>query len=279
MAETAFQIQYRQEFIHGFEQLQSLVRGTVTTEAVIKGNQATFLVADSGGARMVTRGVNGLIPARSDNLTQLTATLLEKHDMPQRTEFNLVSSQGEGRRIMQATTMGVMNREIDQDIIDALENGSITTGTTTTASLALCAKAKALLGKNKVRFDGQITALITPAYENYLIQTKEFASADYISNKPLDGSAPVQSYGYYNWIGVKWIVHPDLPGANTSAEKCFMYHRDAVGHAVNMNGEGIHAGYDEQQAYAWARASIYMGGKLLQNNGVVVINHDGSILA
>jgi hypothetical protein len=38
MADTAFQKQYRQEFIAGFEQTQSLVRDTVTTEATIKGN-------------------------------------------------------------------------------------------------------------------------------------------------------------------------------------------------------------------------------------------------
>ena len=35
MADTAFQTQYRQEFIAGFEQRQSLLRDTVTTEAVI----------------------------------------------------------------------------------------------------------------------------------------------------------------------------------------------------------------------------------------------------
>jgi hypothetical protein len=35
MSDTAFQIQYRQEFIAAFEQKQSLLRDTVTTEAVI----------------------------------------------------------------------------------------------------------------------------------------------------------------------------------------------------------------------------------------------------
>jgi hypothetical protein len=45
----------------------------------IKGNTATFLVADSGAATAVTRGVNGLIPARADNLTQTSATLVEWH--------------------------------------------------------------------------------------------------------------------------------------------------------------------------------------------------------
>ena len=76
MADTAFQKQYRQEVIAGFEVNQSLLRDSVTTEAVIKGNEAVFLVGDSGGATAVTRGVNGLIPSRPDNLTQNTATLV-----------------------------------------------------------------------------------------------------------------------------------------------------------------------------------------------------------
>jgi hypothetical protein len=79
MSDTAFQTQYRQEFIAQFEQRQSLLRDTATTEAVIKGNTATFLVAGSGGATAVTRGINGLIPARADNLTQDSATLAEWH--------------------------------------------------------------------------------------------------------------------------------------------------------------------------------------------------------
>ena len=43
---------------------------TTTTEAVIKGQQAIFLVAGSGSAAAVTRGLNGRIPARVDANTQ-----------------------------------------------------------------------------------------------------------------------------------------------------------------------------------------------------------------
>ena len=85
MADTAFQTQYRQEFIAGFEQRHSLLRETVTTEAVIKGNNAVFLVADSGDAEANARGTNGLIPARADNLTQNTAVLQEWHDLVRKT--------------------------------------------------------------------------------------------------------------------------------------------------------------------------------------------------
>src|ERR1700756_1826654 len=126
MADSAFQIQYRQEFIAQFEQGQSWLRNVCTTEAVIKGNQAMFLVAGSGGATAVTRGLNGNIPPRVDSLTQVAATLVEWHDKPQRPEFNIFAPQGDGRRIMQMSTVKVINRKIDQDIIAGLNTASTT---------------------------------------------------------------------------------------------------------------------------------------------------------
>jgi len=271
MADTAFQTQYRDEFIAGFEQRQSLVRNTVTTEAEVKGNSAVFLVADSGDATASTRGVNGLIPARADNLEQNAATLVEWHDLVRRTGFNLYASQGDGRRIMQETTMAVLNRKVDSDIITALENGTQDTGTAATGSLDMAMYALAILGNNAVPLDGKISALITPAMHAYFMQTKEFASADYINNKPFEGNLT-----QYRWAGVNWIVHPNLTGAATSAEKCIMYHQSAIGHACNMSSIMTAAGYDEEQDYSFARASTYMGSKLLQNSGVVIMNHDGS---
>lgn len=278
MADTAFQVQYRQEFIAGFEARQSLLRQSVTTEAVIKGNQATFLVADSGGAEAVTRGVNGLIPARADNLSQPVATLAEWHDLVRKTGFNVFASQGDQRAIMQQTTMGVINRKVDSDIITELNTATLDTGAAQTATLALTVRASVILGNNDVPFDGNIWCAMTPAMRGYLIQLPEFSSADYVSVKPLDTGAGSwkDTVGFYRWQDINWLVHPNLPGAGTAAEKCFMYHSSAIGHAVNTAGIQSPVGYDEEQDYSWARASVFMGSKLLQNSGVVVINHDGS---
>lgn len=272
MAESAFQIQYRQEFIAGFEQNQSLIRDTVTTEAVIKGNQATFLVADSNDATPVTRGLNGLIPGRADNLTQNTATLVEWHDKPIKTGFNIFASQGDQRRIMQFTSMAVMNRKMDQDIITELNNNATQdTGAAQQASLSLVTYATTILGNNEVPMDGNITGLITPAFHAYLLQTKEFASADYINNKPFTNTLTM-----FRWAGVNFIVHPNLPGKATSAEKCFFYHKNAIGHAIDSGGLTSKVGYNDEHDYSWALCTVYMGPKLLQNSGVVVVNHDGS---
>lgn len=281
MANTAFQTQYRQEYIKGFEQHQSLLAQTVTTEAVIKGNSAIFLVADSGSATASTRGVNGLIPARTDNLTQYTATLVEKHDLVRKTGFNIFASQGDGRRIMQESSRGVIQRDIDASIITELNTGTNDTGAVQTASMKLFVYAKTILGNNNVPWDGAITLVCTPAFEGYLQMVKEFAHAEYINSTPLvnSDSSFTDMVKFYKWMNVNIIVHPGLPGVGTAAEKCFMFHKSAIGHAANAGDMEALAGYDEEQSYSWARTSIFKGAKLLQNSGVVVLNHDGSEFA
>lgn len=279
MSDTAFQTQYRQEFIAGFEQKQSLLRDTVTTEAVIKGNTAVFLVADSGLASAVTRGVNGMIPARADNLNQNSLVLLEWHDLVRKSGFNVFASQGNQRQIMQDTTMGVVNRKIDEIIINELNNATTGTGAAVTGSVNLFQYARVILSNKSIPWDSNITLLATPGLVAYLEQAPEFANAQYVDMRPYAGTdnpswrdKPMA----YRWRNCLIVEHPNLPGKTTTAEKCFMYHKSAIGHAANTGNMESPVGYDEQQDYSWARASIFMGAKLLQNSGVVVVNHDGS---
>ena len=282
MAANAPVTAYREEFIAGFEARQSLLRDSTTTEAIIKGNTATFLIADSGGATTTTRGVNGLIPARADNLTQTSATLTEEHDLVRKTGFNIFQSQGDQRRIMQMTSMGVLNRKTDSQIITQLNTGTVTpSATAAVMTVSLAMHAITILGNNEVPFDGGIYGVLSPAALGYLMQTREFSGAEYVRKAPYDGAAPswADRQGYYDWAGVKWVVHPNVPGVGTNAEKLFVYHRSAIGHAANTAGMDLAVGYDDEQDYSYARCSMYMGAKLLQNTGVVVINHDGSALA
>lgn len=282
MSNTAFQTQYRQEYIAGFEQKQSLLRETVTTEAVIKGNTAVFLVADSGGATAVTRGVNGLIPARADDLNQYSCTLTEWDDLVRKTSFNVFASQGDQRAIMQMTSMGVINRRIDVDIINALVGGTVNAGNAAaTATVGLAMKAKTILQNASIPWDSNITGLITPAFESYISQAPEFSKATYVNAYPLKNADPSwrDKPVMFYWLGVMWVVHPNLPGKGTAAEQCFMYHKSAIGHAADTKGLQAPVGYDEEQDYSWARTTIFMGTKLLQNSGIVVINHDGSAFA
>lgn len=276
MSDSAFQRMYREEFIAGFEKRQSLARNTVTTEAQISGNEAIFLVADSGGATAVTRGINGDIPTRSDNLNQYTATLQEWHDVPERTRFNIFASQGDGRRIMQQTCMSVINRKIDSDIHTALSGATVTWGAAAAATLNLVTIAKTKLGNAFATQDDDVFALITPAFYGYLMGVNQFTSADYIRSQPFENVAKSIAF---NWFGVNWIVDGGLPGAGGASVNCYMYSRKAMGHAYNAEGIQTEVGYDGKNDKSWCRATIYMGSKLLQNSGIVKMVHNDSALS
>lgn len=281
---TAFQTQYRQEFVAGFEQKQSLLRDTVTTDADFRGNVAVFLVADSGSGVAQTRGVNGLISARGDSQTQNSITISEWHDLVRKTDFNVFASQGNQRQIMQMTSMGVINRKIDSQIInDALNTGTVTIGSSSTLpSVSLFQNGRVKLGNASVPWDSNITLLCTSAFLAYLEQAPEFANAQFVNLRPYAGTDNPSWRDMppaYRWRNVLVVEHPNLPGKGTSSEKSFLYHKTAVGHAAHTGQIEARVGYNEEQGYSWARTSMAMGAALIQNAGVVVITADGSAYA
>jgi len=282
MPDTAFQTMYRQEFIAGFEQRASLLRDTVTTAGTMTGNTYVFLVVDSGGAEAVNRGVNGLIPARADNNVQNSCTLAEWHDLVRKTGFNVFASQGNQRQIMQMTSMAVLNRKIDAQIVTELNTGTVTIGSAgLIPSTGTVQNGVVKLQNAGVPWDSNITLLCQPSFLSYLEEAPEFASADYVDVRPMTGTNASwrdKPMGY-RWRNMLILTHPNLPGKGTSSEKSFLYHKTAVGQAADTGGLKTPVDYNEEQDYSWARASCYMGAKLLQNSGVVVITHDGSARA
>ncbi len=277
MATTAaFMTTYREEYIPTFERRRTRLRESMTTEASIKGNVATFLVAGSGSATATTRGTNGLIPARNNSNTQNSVTLVELNDLVEGTKFTYDLSQGNQRRIAQTNSADVIHRKIDDQIITELDTATIN-DTASTADLDKVTTALATLGNANVPIQNEddMFAVVTPAFIKYLMMIPAFASADYVAIKPFDGPAVT----YKRWMGVNWIMHSGLTGVGTASEKCYMYHRDAMGHAINLGDLDTAAGYDERQATYWARSSAWAEAGLLQNSGIVQMVHDGSATA
>jgi hypothetical protein len=210
-------------------------------------------------------------------MTQTTATLVEWHDLVRKTRFNIFQSQGDQRRLMQETTRKVLNRRIDADVIAQLDTATNNLGATTTFSLSLVAKALTTLGENEVPVEEEdkMWAVCTPAVRGYIMQLPEATKIDYVEMKMLAGPAR----RVMRWAGFNWIFHPNLTGVGTASEKCYFYHRDAVGSAFD-SGEGLNTaiGYDDEQDYSYARASSFTGAKLLQQSGIVQFLHDASAI-
>lgn len=275
MAIEAAVVQYRKDFVPAFEQRSSMLRMVATKETVLNGNQATFLVTGTNGDTAVTRGTNGLIPYNNVQNTQSTATLVEKHAPYQITGFNVFASQGNQVQALRNGSMAVLNRDIDLTILAELANATQDyPAAAATATLQMVLGAQAILGNNDIPVDDEenMFAIISSAFRAYLLQTTEFASGDYVEFKPLNG--PVRKI--WRWAGINWIVSTRVTGNGTSSETCYMFHRSALGYAVNIGEDKIFAGYNEEQAYSWSRAEIYHGAKILQDTGIVKIAHDGS---
>lgn len=264
---------YREEFIRVYEQRQALLRNTVTTESIVQGREATFLLVESNRSA-VTRGPNGLIPANNSEQSQVTVSLKEAHDLQQITRFVDLTVQGDQRRIMQETGRTVINREVDDEIIDALSDATTTVGAAAVITKPIVNEAMTRLYNNFIENDGQIYGIITPAAWAYLTDIDKFASADYVTDRPIMSGVETRRF-----MGAIWVVHPRLPGVGTSSATMFLYHRSAIGHAMHMSDVQAKVGYDEEQDYTYARHSVFHGAKLLQNAGVVKILHDDSALS
>ena len=241
---------------------------------MIKGNAGVFLVVDTNDAVAKTRGVNGLIPARANDLNQFTATLVEKQDLARMTGFNIFASQGNMREALIVESRAVVNRTIDQDILAEMANATNNTGAAQTATLALVAQVRALLGNNKVPIEEleNMFFVVSPRFESYLLQTPEYSNGFFVDVKPLIG--PVRRM--WRWAGFNWIMSQSLTGLGTATELCYAYHRKAVGHAVDTGGVEAIAGYDEEQDYSFSRTKIFAGTKILQQGGIIQVSHIGT---
>jgi len=266
-------VQYKKDFVPAFAQKQSLLRLAATKETVMNGDQATFLVSGSATDTAVTRGSNGQIPYNNPTNNQVTATLVEKHAPYELTGFNVFASQGDQVRLMRQESIATINRDIDLTMLAELANGTLDFGSGT-ASLSTVLGAQAILGNADVAIEEEdnMFAVITPAFRAYLMQTTEFASHDYVDMKMFNGAVR----RILRWAGVNWIVSSRITGIGTASELCYMFHRSAIGYAVNVGEDKVFAGYDEKQGVSWSRAEVYHGAKVLQNTGIVKITHDGS---
>lgn len=265
---TELQTLYNDEFTQNYEQKQSILRGTVTTKGEVKGETFVFIIEGTADIA-VERGANGLIPVADDTQSNASCTLKEYHHLARKTHFNVYSSSVPQRLSMQRRGVIAINNKTDQIIIDQLETTTNNTGSAAAATLGLMLKACAIMDTNYVPNDGERYGILTPYAWAQMMRVEQFTSSDYVPDQPFMKNTPWRC-----WNNVKWTMHPNLPGKGTNAAKCFVYHKHAVGHALNQGEMQTKIGVNDEHDYSWARSSAYQGSKLLLAGGVVQVNHD-----
>ena len=275
---SAPQTMYRDEYIAGFERRGSLLRTAVTTEHIKQGNAVVFLVADSGNATAVTRGSDGLYPARVNNNNQVTLTLADATDLPRKNGFDIFRDQGNQREIMFRGSWDTISRAVDDKIIAGLATGTLTMSKTSSVdALGLFNHAVVALGNNFAgpKQIGDVTAVVTPGFYQNLLKTKEFTNSEYVREVKLPDGTPTP-YEVKVFQGVQIIVHYGLTNAGADNEQCYMFHKDAIGHAIDKESWEPMMGYDEEQDYSWVRSTVYHAASKLQNSGIIRMLHNGA---
>lgn len=269
---------YKTEFVNKFEAGTSDLAHAVKREGMQKGLTFTWDVAGTDGGEVTTRGQNGDISYGSPSNTQVTATLIEYQAAEALTGFDIFASQGNQSGLLRSNVMKKVKRHQTDVILAEMSNFTQDFPTAgATMETAHITGALAILGDADVPVEeaDNMFAVISNRQWNYLMQTTEFASGDYVDTKPFNGAVRKM----WRWAGVNFIRSSRISGKGTSAELCYMWHRDAIGYACPMGEERVFAGFDEKQGQDWARCEIFDVAKVLQVTGGIKMSMNGAAIA
>lgn len=285
-APTAPLVIYRNDIILGFNRREKLLYNSVLTQFQARGYQAVFEVADTNSDYAVKRGANGFIPSSTFTQAQYTATMEIQFAKDVRNKEDILGSQGDIERVMSEAAVGKINRSIDKVILDTLDAASQTAWSTaplTSVSIDTFAGLKALLTRAKVPSDGNITCVIQPSVEAQLYKLPGFANSLWTGKMPINMAdvAWKDKPRMYTWLDINFIVLPGMTGEGTSSETNYIYHKNSIGLAASLDGQGtptVEAGYNQENAYYFVNADFYMGAKVIQNTGIYKFYSDGTAL-
>ena len=270
-------VKYRREFIAVFNQSVSLLKDRATPESMDMGRSAVFDVTAVGG-RMAQRSIDGRIPRTNVSDTQVTCTLQEHVKKFEVTDFEAFTSQSDERAKMNHRILESVNQEIDFNFITELANASNSfSATAAPITLDTATRAIATLAANQVPINAQdVTWVVSPFLEAKLQNIKGYASQEYVLGRPLvDGGNQYQNQVMVKrWLNVTWIVHPNLPGVGSASCATYLWHRRAIGQAMPTSQIKYGAGYDDQDHYHYASATLKAATKILQQPGILKFLHN-----
>lgn len=276
MAADAFMVQYDMEFVQAYRRMKALLGDRVLRRGMVQGNQFVFDVYGNRTASAVTRGPTGDIPYSAPDQTQVTVTMEQWHAPLEKNGFNIFSSQGDQRRGMQEESACIINRKVDDQIIDAIVAGTTRAANASaeTLSVGLALKTIAGLMSADVPVGTGVTGLLTPAAWRYLVENDQVSSKDYVDTS-MFADAPMM----FKWCGVDWLVHTGLPGIGTASESLYVFHKNAVGYGMDTAGIKNEADFEKKHDRSWVRSTFYGNAKMLQTAGSIKILHDATGVA
>ena len=123
--------------------------------------------------------------------------------------------------------------------------------------------AIAALDANVVPDDGEALQFADAAGVAWLMKVNQFSSGDWVSDKPY-----MKRVQWRDWGGVRWCRHPNLPGVGGATASCFVYHKAACGHGLNM-GDMVNKVGNNDEAGLFLGSHVGLPGR----QGPAVVRH------
>lgn len=266
----SFVRQYESEVHEAYQRRGSKLRNTVRRKNNVTGESTTFQKVGKGAAGKKTR--HGKVPTMNIDHTPVTCTLEDHYAGDWNDKLDNLKVQHDERQVIVNAGAYAMGRKTDEIIIDdaltqttnqiAVDFDGDSTNENMTIDKAIASMVN--LGERDVQVeDGNVTCVVGWSQWGKLMQTKEFANAEYVPANEL----PFAGRGLFakRWMGGMWMPHSGLP-KNGDIRSCFVYHMTAAAHA---------SGAEMQTDITWHGdyASWFINNMMSQ--GAVLVDTDG----
>jgi hypothetical protein len=232
-------------------------------------NVATFTIAaDDGIARGRTR--EGNITYRRGGQSIVTMSLEEAVDGTEIPNFQAFKSSVDQREIMYMQVRNSIKRSQNSKVLDILADATYQTNSGN-AQVFSANNVDNFLATFRTRIkaqDGEIIGLLSEhAHIEYERQTT-VSSRDYVNDLKL------QERRAFRHRGVLWVPFPEMPGAGTATETCYIFHQSAI--EYHCREEPFHAFYSEKDRKYMCNGQVMQAGVIALTKGVTKWVHNGT---
>ena len=262
--DKSFIKQFEADVHLAFQQMGTKLRATVRTKTDVKGSSTTFQRIAKGIAG--TKSRHGLVPVMNLEHEPVECVLNDFYAGDWVDELDELKTNIDERRVVASAGAYALGRKSDELIIAELNKATnVVAEDNAGMTKAKILQAIEYLNINDVLDDGQRFGVVGVHQWNELLSLKEFSNADYVGeNYPLLSGAESRK-----WLGINWILHNALPEKD-GVRSCFIYHKNAVGHACGQEVKTDITWSGERAAH-FVSNCMSQGAALIDNAGVVKI--------
>ena len=277
---TSFIGDYQKDLHHVFQREGSMLKDTVFLKDGIVGSTAYFQKLGTGTA--TTKSRHGDIAPMIATHTQPSVAMADFYAGDWADSLDEAKTNIDVRMAYAKSGAMALGRKVDDQITTVLDSTSQSTVTyTVTSSAAIQASLITLveaLDANSVPNDGSRYGVLTPRAYAQAMTVESFASSDYVGANGLPFNDGVPGHRMFReWMNVKWCMLPNLPGQGTSTAKIFVYHKNAIGYAIQKAANNVASNENIAADITWHgdRASYFINHCM--SGGAVMIDDTGVI--